>query len=215
MFRLKLDFHLLAVVVFAFGSAVCDYSLWGRCSWVSCFIAWWSASGCNSAGGPWVALFVLLQMLIGRLHSFIWRGKDYIFWLKKKKRQNLYLLSVEVVLEKLCGAGRGRWQTILILHIVVNHFRLFYCIYWIFFFSCSCCSEDHFLCVRRETSLSSFGWETVKESQITPLVLLSALIVLLPGREHMSQPGPTLPDAVIYWVSSTNVCTCVRWTVRQ
>lgn len=53
MFRLKLDFHLLAVVIFAFGSEIRDYSLGGRYSQVSCCIAF----GRFSASGPCVVLF--------------------------------------------------------------------------------------------------------------------------------------------------------------
>lgn len=52
---------------------------------------------------------------------------------------------------------------------------MYVCIY-VFIYCLSCCSV--FLCVCRETLLRSFGWETVKQSQITSLVLLSALIVL-------------------------------------
>lgn len=37
-----------------------------------------------------------------------------------------------------------------------------------------------------------------KSAMNHPLVPLSALIVLLPGRERMTQPGATLPDAAVY-----------------
>ena len=46
----------------------------------------------------------------------------------------------------------------------------------------------------------------INQPWITLLVPLSTLIVLLPGRERMSQPGATLPDAAIFWIRSTTVC---------